>query len=88
MASCDLFAALTGVTGLSILGLLTVEGLGQQTCSTGLASAARTTKEIGMGQTVLGHGIEQGTRNSVLAHQIAKTLGAPLTVEGQVFHIS
>ena len=58
------------ITGLTILWTGTVDRFGKQAGGAGLASAARSTEEVGMYQSIISHGVPQSSSHGILTDEI------------------
>ncbi len=86
LAAVDVLTGGALVARLAVLRDLAVERLGDEARHGGLAGAAGTRQQVRMRKAPLGQSVSQRTDDMLLAHQVGKGLGAPLTVQGQMGH--
>ena len=87
-ASGDAFAVVARTAGMDGGALLAVERHRKNTRQRGLADATRTDEEVRVGDSVLLDGVGKGARDVALPHDVVKRLGAPLSREHFVGHVS
>jgi len=71
----------TLAAGVAVLGMLAVDGLGQDFGAGGLAGAAGAGEQVGVGRAALCHLPAQSLGDMGLAYDIGKRLGPPFAVE-------
>ncbi len=78
----DFLARDTFVAWLAIVGILTVDGFGQQPGDAGFPRSARATEEIGMRQPPVTHGVEQRADDLFLTDELSEGLRSPFAIKG------
>ena len=79
-AGVDAFAGGAAITGVSVHGMLTVDRLGKNFCTGGLARASGTGEQIGVAQAVVDKLVFQRLGHSKLTDHIVKGLGPVFSV--------
>ena len=85
-AVIDALAGGAHPAGVPVLGLLAVDGLGEDLGTGGLSGAPGAGEEVGVAQPVLGHLAAEGGGDVLLTHHVGEDLGPPLAVE-RLIHV-
>ncbi len=83
-AAVDAHAGGTLAAGVSVHGGLAVHGLGENLGAGGFPGAPGAGEEVGVGGPALGHLAAEGLGNVLLADDVGKGLGPPLSIEGLI----